>query len=166
MTIMRRRKKNIRKDTFSKTGNARKKFQRAAESVKKKEMRLPSLLEQEILAYLFQKKEPQTMANITEALSHARFDRKMLSNLLADMCRRNMISCPSARKTGEFFTLVKDSDLVEGIVEVHPRGFGFAILGETSGAPAQKPARLYARTRLLHRTIWEAPIRATGFSSG
>jgi len=138
---MRRTKKGFSKDTFNKTGNARKKFHRAAGPGKTQEIRPASLLEQKILAYLFQKKEPQDMANIMEALALARSDRKLLSNLLADMCRRDIISCPQGRKAGEFFSLAKDSALVEGVVEVHPRGFGFAILGDTTGAPAQKTSK-------------------------
>jgi len=76
------------------------------------------------------------MASIMDALSLAPSDRKMLSNLLADMCRQNIISCPKSKK--DSYTLVKEVALAEGVVEVHPRGFGFAIIGDTPGTPTQK----------------------------
>ncbi len=76
------------------------------------------------------------MANIMDALSLAPSDRKMLSNLLADMCRQNIISCPKSKK--DSYTLLKEVALAEGVVEVHPKGFGFAIIGDTPGTPAQK----------------------------
>ena len=135
---MRRRQKGFRKDKYNKTSSARKKFRRSGRSAKIQEISPAKFLEQEILAYLYQKKEPQSMSNIMGALSLAKADRKILSNLLADMCRQNIISCPKGRKAGEFYTLIKKDALVEGVVEVHPRGFGFAIIGDKPGSLAQK----------------------------
>jgi ribonuclease R len=135
---MRRRQKGFSKDKYNKTSSARKKFRRSGRSAKIQEISPAKFLEQEILAYLYQKKEPQSMSNIMGALSLAKADRKILSNLLADMCRQNIISCPKGRKAGEFYTLLKKDALVEGVVEVHPRGFGFAIIGDKPGSLAQK----------------------------
>jgi ribonuclease R len=135
---MRRRQKGFSKDKYNKTSSARKKFRRSGRSAKIQEISPAKFLEQEILAYLYQKKEPQSMSNIMGALSLAKADRKILSNLLADMCRQNIISCPKGRKAGKFYTLLKKDALVEGVVEVHPRGFGFAIIGDKPGSLAQK----------------------------
>jgi hypothetical protein len=135
---MRRRQKGFRKDRYNKTSSARKKFHRSYGSAKIQEISPVKLLEQEILAYLYQKKEPQSMSDILSALSLSRSDRKKLSHLLADMCRQDIISCPKSRKAGKFYTLRKEDALVEGVVEVHPRGFGFAIIGDKPGSLAQK----------------------------
>ncbi|MBE9520941.1 MAG: hypothetical protein IME97_07415, partial [Proteobacteria bacterium] len=135
---MRKKKKGFRKDKFSKTSFTRKKFQRSAGSRKTQEVTHRNSLEQKVLAYLYQKKEPQNMTSIMDALSLARSDRKMLSNLLVDLCRQNIIACPKSKKAGKFYTLAQETDLVEGVVEVHPRGFGFAIIGDTPGVLAQK----------------------------
>jgi ribonuclease R len=71
------------------------------------------------------------MANIMDALSLTRSDRKMLSNLLSDLCHRGIASCSESKSRGKFYGLKKDVNLVEGSVTVHPRGFGFAIIGDT-----------------------------------
>ncbi len=135
---MRKRQKGFRTKKYSKTGPARKKFQRAAGTVKKRKYTSADLLEQGVLAYLYEKREPQNTANIMEALSLTRSDRKVLSNLLTDLCRKDIISCPRSKKAGKLYTLGQDIDLVEGLVEVHPRGFGFAIIGDGPGVRAQK----------------------------
>ena len=135
---MRRKQKSFHQDKYHKTSAARKKFHRSAGSAKIQKISPAKLLEQEILAYLYQEKDPQSMSHIMGALSLAKADRKILTNLLADMCRQNIISCSKSRKAGEFYTLLKEDVLVEGVVEVHPRGFGFAILGDKPGSLAQK----------------------------
>ncbi|MBW2506747.1 MAG: ribonuclease R, partial [Deltaproteobacteria bacterium] len=102
------------------------------------------MLVQEIQSFLYQKKKPQNLTEIMNALSLNRSERKMLSNLLADMCRQNMISCPHSKKAGKLYTLAQKDDLVEGVVEVHPRGFGFAIIEARTAEPSQqieKPQR-------------------------
>ena len=98
-------------------------------------------LEHEILAYLHQSEEAKNMTNIMEALSLPRSDRKMLSDLLADMCRQKMITCPHRRKAGKYYAPAGVEDLVEGNVEVHPRGFGFAILDTPPSQRALKGDR-------------------------
>ncbi|KPJ97437.1 MAG: hypothetical protein AMJ60_11150 [Desulfobacterales bacterium SG8_35] len=106
--------------------------------MKSKEIPRKNLLEQEIIAYLYEKKEGQNMASIMDALSLTRSDRKMLTTLLADMCRQDIIACPRTRKAGKVYTLVQEADLVEGTVEVHPKGFAFAIIGDMEPFPTQK----------------------------
>jgi len=135
---MRRRKKVHRQAKYNKSSNAGKKFHRAAASLKSKEIPRKNLLEQEIIAYLYEKKEGQNMASIMDALSLTRSDRKMLTTLLADMCRQDIIACPRTRKAGKVYTLVQEADLVEGTVEVHPKGFAFAIIGDMEPFPTQK----------------------------
>jgi ribonuclease R len=138
---MRRRQKVFRKDKYNKSGSARKKFHRSAGSAKRQEIPPAKLLEQEILALLYQKKTPQSEADILGALSLSRSERKIVSNLIAEMCRQNIISCSRAKKAGKLYTVVQKDNLVEGVVEVHPKGFGFAILGDKPGPLALKAER-------------------------
>jgi ribonuclease R len=138
---MRRRQKAFYKDKSNHTSSARKKFSRSAESAKTQKTSPVKLLEHEILTYLYREKEPQSLANIMAALSLTRIDRKILSNLLADMCRQGILSCSRGRKNGELYSIVKKIALVEGVVEVHPKGFGFAILGDKREPLAQKAGK-------------------------
>ena len=135
---MRSRQKGFSKNKYSKTRSTGKKFHRSAAATKTREVSRTSFLEQEILAFLHQKKEGQNMASIMEALSLTRSERKMVSNLLADMCRQEIIACPKSRKAGKLYALAQEAVLAEGFVEVHPRGFGFAIIGDRAGAHVQK----------------------------
>ena len=136
---MRKRKKGIRQERSSKTNYAGKK-RRSAVSPKTKAVSHAEVIEQEILAFLYKNRKPQTMAQIMEILSLSRSDRKMISGLLSDLCRRDILTCSKnkGRGSGKAYTLMKDGDLAEGVVEVHPKGFGFAIIGDKSSAPAQK----------------------------
>ena len=138
---MRRKLQRFRKDPYSNSLHAKKKLPRSAGAAKKHEISTVSLLEQEILAFLYEKKKAQNLAAIMAALALPHADRKMLANLLADMCRQDKISCPKGRKADALYVLPRESALVEGVVEVHPRGFAFAIIGEKSAVPAQKTAR-------------------------
>jgi len=135
---MRRKQKGFRQDRYSKTGFKRKKLNRSAGSRQTPEISQAGTLEQDVLAYLYQQKDPQNMADIMEALSLSRSERKLLANILADLCRQDLIACPRTKKAGKFYTLVKGADIVEGIVEVHPRGFGFAIIGDKPVTHARK----------------------------
>jgi ribonuclease R len=135
---MRRKQKGFRKGKYSKTSYTRNKLHQSAKSRKKQEIPPISLLEQEVLAYLHQSDEPQNLTNIMSALSLTRSDRKKLSNLLTDLCSQDIISCPKSKKAGKSYTLRKKDNLVEGLVEVHPRGFGFAIIGKTPSGFSQK----------------------------
>ena len=123
---MKRSHKVFHKGKFSKTSYTGKKFHRSAGSAKVQEISHTKLLEQEIIAYLYQEKEPQNMVNIMNALSLSHSDRKILSHLLADLCRQEKISCPRSKKRGTVYTLAKKSALAEGVVEVHPR----ALVGD------------------------------------
>jgi len=135
---MRRRQKGFNKKRFKKDSTARKRFSQSTGSNKKGRSAQPYRLEQEIQAFLFQKKEPQNLTEIMTSLSLTRSERKMLTNLLADMCRQNMITCPQSKKSGKFYTIASKDDLVEGVVEVHPKGFGFAIIEARAAEPARQ----------------------------
>ena len=131
---MRRRKKGFRQDNYRKKSNAGKKFRRSTGPRKIQGLNTINDLEQEILAILYTENEFQTMANIMDVLSLTRSDRKMLSNLLSDLCQREIVSCSRSKKKGKVYGLMKDANLVEGSVTVHPRGFGFAIIGDIPDA--------------------------------
>jgi len=131
---MRRRKKGFRQDKYGKTSYPGKKFRRLAGPRKTQNNNRLTDLEQEVLAILYKEKEPQTMVNIMDALSLTRSDRKMLSSLLSDLCQRDIISCSGSKRAGRIYGLKKGTNLVEGSVEVHPRGFGFAIIGARPNA--------------------------------
>jgi ribonuclease R len=131
---MRRTKRGFRQNKYSKASQEKKKFRRSAGSLKNHHFDTLNGLEQEVLAILYNEKKPQTKANIINALSLTRSDNKMLSNVLTDLCQRDIISCSRSKKSGRLYGLIKDASLVEGIVEVHPRGFGFAIIGDQQAA--------------------------------
>lgn len=126
---MRRKQRGFRKNKFKTDSSARKRYPKSAGSGKTKRSSRTYNLEQEILAYLYLKNEAQNITEIMEALSLPRSEIKMVSNLLADMCWQNMITCPRSKKTGKAYILAQKDELVEGIVEVHPKGYGFAIIG-------------------------------------
>lgn len=138
---MRRRQKGLRKSKFKIKNSARKRYPQPTGARKKGGISHTALLEQEVLAHLYQHKEPQNITEIMDGLSLVRSERKMLSNLLADMCRQHMISCPQSRKAGKLYSLAQKDDLVEGVVEVHPKGFGFAIIAAGPEAPTQQKDR-------------------------
>jgi ribonuclease R len=128
--IMRRTKKGFRQNKYTKATYPKKQFRRSAGS------RNDTLngLEQEVLAILYKEEKPQTTAKIIDALSLTHSDNKMLSNVLTDLCQRDIISCSRSKKSGRLYGIMKDANLVEGLVEVHPRGFGFAIIGDQPAA--------------------------------
>ena len=136
---MQKRKKGFRQERFNKAIYAGKK-RRSAVPLKTQGDSPSDIIEQELLAFLYKNRKPQTMAQIMEKLSLSRSERKMISGLLSDLCRREILTCTKnkGRGSGKAYTLMEDADLAEGVVEVHPKGFGFAIIGDKSGAPGQK----------------------------
>ncbi|MBW2470911.1 MAG: ribonuclease R [Deltaproteobacteria bacterium] len=138
---MRRRQKGFRKSKFKINNSSRKRYPQPAGAGKKGGISHTALLAQEVLAHLYQHKEPQNITEIMAGLSLIRSERKMLSSLLADMCRQHMISCPQSRKAGKLYSLAQKDDLVEGVVEVNPKGFGFAIIAAGPEAPTQQKDR-------------------------
>lgn len=127
---MRRSKKGYRQDKYSRSRYSRKKFKRSSGTQKIDSVSNLHDLEQEIIAFLHINPEENAMANIMDGLSLTRSDRKILSTMLSDLCRREILSCSAAKKKGRYYEIIKNENLVEGSVEVHPKGFGFAIIGE------------------------------------
>ena len=95
---MRRTKKGFRQNTHSKTSNSRKKFRRSTGTRKTDGFNNLNVLEQEVLAILYKDKKSQTTADIMNALSLTGSDRNMLSNVLSDLCQRNIVSCTKSKK--------------------------------------------------------------------
>jgi ribonuclease R len=137
--MRRRRKKPFRHEKFGNTNHAMKK-RGLTGPLKTREISHTEIIEQEILAYLYKNREPQTATQIMETLSLPRSDRKMISVLLADLCRRDLLSCPKnkGKGSGKAYTLMQDADFAEGVVEVHPKGFGFAIITDNTGEYPKK----------------------------
>jgi hypothetical protein len=97
---MRNRHKRVHKGKYNKAGYTRKKFHRSAGSAQTHESTNTKLLEQEIIAYLYQEKEPQNMVNIMNALSLTRSDRKQFP-------------APGARKQAQFIPSRKKAPLLK-----------------------------------------------------
>jgi len=131
---MRRRKKISRHNRYTKADHAKNKFRRAPKSRQTHDYGHLHDLEQEVIGFLHSSAEEQNMAEIMNGLSLNRSDRKLLDAMLADLCHRDILTCATDRKKGRVYGLAKNANLVEGTVEVHPRGFGFAIIGERPDA--------------------------------
>ena len=76
-----------------------------------------------------------------QGLAVDRSARKTLLSLLTDMCHRQILSCSLTKRQGKVYSFKGKDDLVEGTVEVHPKGFGFAIIEQKSGKPVGKVAK-------------------------
>lgn len=135
---MRKKPKGWRRGPNGQRRYTRKKTHLSAGAGKSAVSSHAAFLEQEVLAYLYLQKKPQSMAGIIAALALAHADSKMLANLLADLCRQGVITCPKGKKSDKLYTLAPGPALVEGVVEVHPRGFGFAIIKELPPPFARK----------------------------
>ena len=137
---MRRKKlKGFKPEKFTRKNSARKR-RKTASSLKIQEIPPAEAIGQEVLALLYKEREPQTLTQIMAKLALGRSDRRMLSGLLADLCRRDVLTCSEkkGKGAGKAFTLMPSANLVEGVVEVHPKGFGFAIIGDKTGAHPPK----------------------------
>ena len=130
---MRRRKKVSRSDRYPKSGSVKNKFRRSPKSPKTHHGDYLHDLEQEVIGFLHSEPEEQNMTEIMNGLSLKRSERKLLATMLAALCRRDILSCTPGKKKGRLYGLLENTNLVEGTVEVHPRGFGFAIIGERQG---------------------------------
>jgi len=147
---MRRRKKASRYNRYEKSNHAKNKFRRSPKSRQIHDDGYLHDLEQEVIGFLHAKSEEQNMTDIMNGLPLNRSDRKLLDAMLADLCRRDILTCSTDRKKGRTYGLVKNANLVEGTVEVHPRGFGFAIIGE-------RPAARRKADKALHQDPFIAP---------
>jgi ribonuclease R len=126
---MRRKRKGYRQERHRKAGYSQKKFRRSTGSRKAQGLLALSGLEQEVLALLHQEGS-LSLSAIMDRLSLSRSERKIVSDLLTNLCKQDIVSCTGTKKSDRTYRLAKGANLVEGTVEVHPRGFGFALLGD------------------------------------
>ena len=77
-------------------------------------------LERDILSLLYMADRPLSDKDIFKELDLARKYRRELPGVLDDLCRRQLLN----RHKGSF-KLPRKNELVEGILSVNPRGFGF-----------------------------------------
>jgi len=65
--------------------------------------------------------EPWSLNGIADGLDLPRKYRKMLGGLLASLCRQNLVECTA----GNRYRLQSSPELVQGVLTMNPRGFGF-----------------------------------------
>jgi len=93
----------------------------------------PSTLETDLLALLHQRGEPLSVPELMEGLVLDRFQRKILQNTISTLCRRQII----ARLPGKRYEIRSSVNLVEGTIDMHPRGFGFAVIQDENRSIAK-----------------------------
>ena len=137
---MRRNKTNKQK-RLNKPKRSKLKFHKSAQAGQARDYRQTEILEQNILAFLHRKREPQSLEILMQGLAVDRSTRKSMLSLLVDMCHRQILSCSSTKRQGKVYSLKGRNDLVEGTVEVNPKGFGFAIIEQISGKSTGKTGK-------------------------
>jgi len=90
-------------------------------------------LEAEVLAFVQQHGRPATTAQIADGLGMARARHKFLEQLLHGLCRHHRLTCHDDGT----YSLSGPSNLIEAILTMNPRGFGFAVpvAGAAGGEP-------------------------------
>jgi ribonuclease R len=83
-----------------------------------------SRLEKDLLAFLHRQDHALSLQELMLGLELPRAMRRQLLDLLADLCRRQVLTCTPKRR----YQLRGSANIFEGVVEMHPRGFGFAVL--------------------------------------
>lgn len=92
-------------------------------------LRAEQVLTTEVLTYVHGSEQAVSQADIVGELQLDREGRKELTHLLAELVEQRIL-----RSTGkDRFSLGKESNLAVGVLEQHPRGFGFVI--GVSGRP-------------------------------
>ncbi len=82
----------------------------------------PTLLEKEILAFLYDLQGQATVNTLVKAITVSRSSKEQVKTCLAALLKNNCLV-----KTGKnAFSLKKSLPLFEGILDKNPRGFGFA----------------------------------------
>jgi ribonuclease R len=136
-----RRSKTYKQKRFSKPRRTKRKFRKSAHGDHSKNFQQSETREQGILAFLHKNREPQSLETLMQGLKIDRSARKSLLSLLTDMCHRQILACSSTKRHGKVYSIKGKDNLVEGRVEVHPKGFGFAILTDGTGKPAVKTTK-------------------------
>ena len=133
-----RRNKTFKPKRYNKPKRTKQKFRKSAHGGLPGDYQQTESLEQNILAFLHKNRDPQSLETLMQELTVDRSARKAMLSLLVDMCHRQILGCSSTRRQGKVYSLKGKDDLVEGTVEAHPKGFGFAIIEQRSGKPAGK----------------------------
>ena len=133
-----RRNKTFKQKRVNKPKRTKQKFRKSAHGGLSGDYQQTESLEQNILAFLHKNRDPQSLETLMQELTIDRSARKAMLSLLVDMCHRQILGCSSTKRQGKVYSLKGKDDLVEGTVEVHPKGFGFAIIEQRSGKPTGK----------------------------
>jgi ribonuclease R len=141
---MRKKRKQYKQKRINKANRSRHKFIKTGHGANIKGNQQPNPLEQEILVFLHQQKEPQPLENIMTKLAVDRSGRKVLLSLLTGLCHQQILSCSSSKRKGKLYSLKGKGELVEGLVEVNPKGFGFAIIEKR---PAKQTVKTDRKSR-------------------
>ena len=80
-------------------------------------------LESDVLSLLYMADAPLSYKEIFKELDLARKYRREFQGVLDDLCRRQLVNGRKAT-----FMLPKKNELVEGVLSVNPRGFGFVTV--------------------------------------
>ena len=133
-----RRNKTFKQKRVNRPKRTKQKFRKPAHGGLPGDYQQTESLEQNILAFLHKNRDPQSLETLMQELTVDRSARKTMLSLLVDMCQRQILGCSSTRRQGKVYSLKGKDALVEGTVEVHPKGFGFAIIEQRSGRPVGK----------------------------
>ncbi len=126
---MTRRRNNSRKGTYNKKRFYGKRQHKSGRRTKSRNF--SSALEDNFLAFMHKLKAPVSLTEISEwADGEGGLSRKDIKPLIENLCRNKVLQCVSGRKKDKLYSLHSIGDLAEGTVEMHPRGFGFAILDD------------------------------------
>lgn len=82
-----------------------------------------AISEDDLLGYIFSSDDGYTFNEILNGLGLARNSRKELDILLSSLCKRKLLNCQD-----NIFTAGRTTELLEGTLSVHPRGFAFATV--------------------------------------
>ncbi len=84
--------------------------------------------EKDIVEYLKKRKKPAYFKTLVKELGLAKDDKKKLRKLLKKLQKKRLVKYDKGK-----YKLVEnkeDEELIEGIVEAHPSGYGFLIVGD------------------------------------
>lgn len=98
-------------------------------------------MEGDILSFFYKTGESLSFPEVLQGLDLGRSQRKELSNLLADLCHRKLLSCDD-----KVYSLRTPEELLEGILSLSPSGYGFvAVEHPPAGMHIEKDVFIPAR---------------------
>jgi len=86
----------------------------------------PNPLEQELLTIMHGNRSPMSLQEMMRAMGLKAARRKPLKDVIAGLLHRQVLTV--SRKG--LYALRHDSKTMEGVIEMHPRGFGFVVLDQ------------------------------------